>query len=292
MMSLTVRRMLDDGWTNFTCQEWGELSGMNAIDARDACDYLLQHRLIRNISDRKFHAVYAFLNNQPANSAYAKGKASEADADGKITLDREMNTARPSKALIAQLKEVLSREMGARRQCISGILLNMIEKKVFAFRTEDVIREYNIPKSTCNNMLRDAVNLGFLRKEPCKGGKAHYLYVINQRRKQGIRSEGLTKTQREIITALYNTFKTSEFNVFEGSTVVSQQAGSLSFHLHNLAQRGILNARPGNGGAFHYSLAVNPDKNPICFLSENSHSREATSPSWPAAAVSYAAASA
>ena len=203
-----------------------------------------------------------------------------------------MNTARPSKALIAQLKEMLSGELGERNQRISRILLSMIEKGVYSFRAQEVARSYNMPKSTCISTLRTAANLGFIRKEPCSDETGCYQYVINRERKMGVRSDGLTKTQRGILTALYNTFTTGEFSIREGAAVTSQLEGTLAFHMHNFVQCGILKAREGKGNAGYYTFIVTPNNHPLCFLHESRNNRKTVSSSMPAAAISYAAASA
>ena len=42
----TIHDLQDQGINAFTCNEWMGYSGLSAIKARDACDYMLQHRLV------------------------------------------------------------------------------------------------------------------------------------------------------------------------------------------------------------------------------------------------------
>ena len=149
-----------------------------------------------------------------------------------------------------------------------------------------------MPKSTCISTLRTAVNLGFLHKEPARGESCHYLYVINMKRTTGIRGDALTHKQKEILTALYQKFKSWEFSVRDGAKVVPLQENSLAFHLHNFAQCGILTVHEGAGRADYYTFVATPKRNPDCFLTESSHVRAQSTSSSTSAVISIAAASA
>ena len=149
-----------------------------------------------------------------------------------------------------------------------------------------------MPNSTCIGTLRTALNLGFLHKEPARGGTAHYLYVINTERATGVRGDGLSHKQKELLTALYQNFKTGEFSVYDGAKVVPYKEGTLASHIHNFTQCGILTVRKCPGQADLFTFAVTPERNPDCFLSQPTQARlQGVSSSMPAV-IPLAAASA
>ena len=108
---------------------------------------------------------------------------------------------------------MLSGVLGERGKKSAFVLLSFIERGIYSFTTRAVMEKFNMPHSTCVNTLKTAVNLGFLRKELARGGTAHYLYVINMERATGVRGDGLSHKQKELLTALYQNFKTGEFSV-------------------------------------------------------------------------------
>ena len=253
----------------------------------DACDYLISHRLVHNVSTQQRSAVYVFSHLEEKKIT----DPSEPAGPPAETLISEPGDP-PSKALISELQEMLTGVLGERKKNIASILLSFIEKGVYSFRTGTVMKDFDMPKSTCISTLRTAVNLGFLHKEPARRESCHYLYVINMKRTTGIRGDALTHKQKEILTALYQKFKSWEFSVRDGTKVVPLQENSLAFHLHNFAQCGILTVREGAGRADYYTFAVTPKRNPDCFLAEPSHVRAQSTSSSTSAVIPMAAASA
>lgn len=260
---------------------------MSLVRTRDACDYLVSHRLVHNVSTQQRSAVYVFSHLEEKKIA---DPSEPADQPAEALISEPGDP--PSKALISELQEMLTGVLGERKKNIASILLSFIEKGVYSFRTGTVMKDFNMPKSTCISTLRTAVNLGFLHKEPARGESCHYLYVINMKRTTGIRGDALTHKQKEILTALYKKFKSWEFSVRDGAKVVPLQENSLAFHLHNFAQCGILTVHEGAGRADYYTFVATPKRNPDCFLTESSHVRAQSTSSSTSAVIPMAAASA
>ena len=269
----SIQQMLKDGKTSFTRQEWMEKTGMSRIRTRVVCDYLVSHKLVDNVSTNKHCALYVF-----SHLGGNKDDASEPEA-------------RPSETMISELHEMLRGERGVREKSIGTILLSFIEKGIYSFRARTVMQDFSISKNTCTHTLRAALNLGYLHKEADWREGGHYLYVINRERATGSRADGLTQRQKEILTALYRKYKSSEFSVLDGAEVISLHENSTAFHLHNFAQCGILTVRKGLGRADHYTFAVTPKQCPDCFLNEPSHERAQSVSSSMSAIIPLAAAS-
>ncbi len=268
----TVQKMLSNGITSFTRHEWMEQAGMSWGRTRVVCDYLLSHRLVRNVSTDPHRAVYVFPNWEEDKT----GISEPADP--------------PSRTLSSELQEMLTGKLGEREKIIGSILLNFIEKGIYSFRASAVMQDFHLSKNTCISTLRAAINLGFLHKESARGEKGHWIYVINTERTTGIRSDGLTHRQKEILTKLYQKFTCREFSIRDGAEVVLLQEKSLFFHLHNCVQCGILTVRGGMGRADYYTFATTPKRHPDCFLSESYHTRPASTPSSVSMTIPLAAA--
>lgn len=283
----TIQVMISNGVTSFTRQEWMKQTGMSLVRTRDACDYLVSHRLVHNVSTQQRSAVYVFSHLEEKKIA---DPSEPADQPAEALISEPGDP--PSEALISELQEMLTGVLGERKKNIASILLSFIEKGVYSFRTGTVMKNFDMPKSTCISTLRTAVNLGYLHKEPAQGESCHYLYVINMKRTTGIRGDALTHKQKEILTALYQKFKSWEFSVRDGTKVVPLQENSLAFHLHNFAQCGILTVHEGAGRADYYTFVATPKRNPDCFLTESSHVRAQSTSSSTSAVIPMAAASA
>lgn len=283
----TIQVMISNGVTSFTRQEWMKQTGMSLVRTSDACDYLVSHRLVHNVSTQQRSAVYVFSHLEEKKIA---DPSEPADQPAEALISEPGDP--PSEALISELQEMLTGVLGERKKNIASILLSFIEKGVYSFRTDTVMKNFDMPKSTCISTLRTAVNLGYLHKEPAQGESCHYLYVINMKRTTGIRGDALTHKQKEILMALYQKFKSWEFSVRDGTKVVPLQENSLAFHLHNFAQCGILTVHEGAGRADYYTFVATPKRNPDCFLTESSHVRAQSTSSSTSAVIPMAAASA
>lgn len=268
-----VRIILAKGKTGFTRKEWMKFSGMSEVRSRDSCDYLLSRRLIRNSSPLKTSAEYVFTHLQEND-------------------DHHPDAKRPSVDLIRQLREMANNETNKGSQRVCSILLDLVEKGVYAFSAQDVARAYNIGKSTSGGHLRCAVNLGFVHMEKSRTIHQSPLYVFNHDRVMGVRWNCLTKKQREMITMLYDVCKTREFSVRDAAAITSLSESSMVYHLHHFVQCGIMKARTELGKKDAYSLATTPKRHPSCFLQEDPTDEQGVSPSSVSVKYPYAAAGA
>ena len=278
----TIRDLQNKGINAFTCNKWMEYSGLSAIKARDACDYMLQHRLVINISHIKNRALYAFVGSQEAQDYLASSPEPAPVPDTEpIPAD-----------LISRLHEMSSPEASEKEQRISAILLQLYAKGVYSFAAEEFEREFRLSRNVCANTLRSAINLGLLNREPGRSNKGHYCYSFNRKPVRDIRSDDLTPGQRTVLTTLYTAFRNHHFSVQEGAKVCHLQDSGFIFHANNFIERGILTAEKKMGRVYAFAFATSPQKSPECFDNENSPSHHQTSSSLSAASIPMAAASA
>ena len=278
----TIHDLQDQGINAFTCNEWMGYSGLSAIKARDACDYMLQHRLVINISLTKKRALYAFIGSQEAQDYLTSSP------EPTPVVDSEPIPA----ALISRLHEMASPEASDKEQRISAILLSLYEKGVYSFAAEEFEREFRLSRNVCANTLRSAINLGLLSREPGRSNKGHYRYSFNRKPVQDVRSDELTPGQRTVLTTLYVAFKNHHFSVQEGAKVCHLQDSGFIFHANNFMERGILTAEKKMGRVYAFAFATNPQKNPECFTHEDTVISHHTSSSLSATPIPMAAASA
>ena len=256
LIASTVREMLAKGVTTFTTDDWKELLGINPKRARDDCYYMRQSGIIQPIS----------LNTRPIKYGFIGSCA--------VPFKGGENCGRPSEEMIAELKEIESDHDKEHARKMATILLQLIDKGKYEFTEEEVAEAYGLPQSTCNNLLRRCVNLGFLHRIPLRNGKGNCRYSFLHDKEVGIRGNGLTRLQKTILTALYDEFGEGGFTLYNAAAYIGQKSNSLSFHIQSFAQRGILQVENGRGGAILYTFATTPEEHPECFSDELMKRRE------------------
>lgn len=190
------------------------------------------------------------------------------------------------------MHEMASPEASEKEQRISAILLNLYKKGVYSFAAEEFEREFHLTRNVSANTLRSAINLGLLSREPGRNNKGHYCYTFNRKPVQDVRSDDLTLGQRTVLTTLYIAFKNHHFSVQEGAKVCRLQDSGFIFHANNFVERGILVTERKMGRINAFAFATNPQKNPECFINENTITHRQASSSLPTAPIPMAAASA
>lgn len=278
----TIHDLQDQGINAFTCNEWMGYSGLSAIKARDACDYMLQHRLVINISLTKKRALYAFVGSMEAMDFLTSSPEPASISD----------TEPVPADLISRLHEMSSPEASEKEQRLGAILLQLYEKGIYSFTAEEFEREFHLTRNVSANTLRSAINLGLLSREPGHSNKAHYCYTFNRKPVQDVRSDELTLGQRTVLTTLYIAFKNHHFSVQEGAKVCRLQDSGFIFHANNFVERGILVTERKMGRINAFAFATNPQKNPECFINENTITHRQASSPLPTAPIPMAAASA
>ena len=278
----TIHDLQRQGINAFTCNEWMGYSGLNAIKARDACDYMLQHKLVINISHTKKRALYAIIGSQEVQDYLTAVPAPTSVVESEPIPEE----------LISRLHEMSSPEASEKERRISAILLHLYEKGIYYFDADDFEREFRLSRNVSANTLRSAIYFGLLSREPERTSKGLSCYSFNRKPVQDVRSDDLTPGQRTVLTTLYNAFKNHHFSVQEGAKLCHLQDSGFVFHAHNFVERGILTAEKKMGRINAFAFAINPQKNPECFTHENTVSSYQTSGSLSTAPIPMAAASA
>ena len=281
-IATTIHHLQEKEINSFTCNEWMGYSGLSAIKARDACDYMLQHRLVINISLTKKRALYAFVGSQEAQSYLAS------NPEPTPAVDTEPVPA----DLISRLHQMASPEASEKEQRISAILLCLYEKGVYSFGAEEFEREFRLSRNVSANTLRSAINLGLLSREQARNSNGHYCYSFNRKPMQDVRSDELTLGQRTILTKLYVAFKNHHFSTQEGAKLCHLQDSGFIFHANNFVERGILTTERKLGRINTFAFATNPQKNPECFVNENTANHHQSSSSLSTTSIPMVAASA
>lgn len=250
--------------------------------SRDACDYLVAHKLVVNLSQVRNRSEYMFTLQKEGPLEEEMVNVEVPDGDY-------------SPVLIARLQKMVTAGSSERDQRIGSFILNMIDNSTERFSTEDWVEAFHVTKPVYTNDLRRAVNFGLLRKENPRGNCTHYTYVIPKGPYEEVRCSDLTKIQRELLGKIHRQFKKDEFTVRDASRVTGCSETSISFHLSNFAERGIMavhNHPEFPGHAQGYSLAIFPKDHPDCFMPETEHIASTVGGGYTADRAPIAAASA
>ena len=282
----TVREMLAKGITQFSRSDWADMSGMEWKRMCDACDYLVQHKLVVNMSGHRNRSEYVFTlpENEPEQKKNANVEAPVVAPDDEY-----------SPVLLARLREMAADKSSARNQRIGTFVLDILDRGIERFTVEDWVNAFHLTKPVYTNDLRRAVNLGLLRKKNACGQSTYCTYEVPTGPYQDVRCSDLTKTQCNLLGRIYSHFKKNEFTVHEGAVAIGCSETSFDFHLTNFAERGIMTVHkhpeyPGH--AQGYSLAILPKDYPECFRRETHHNAASGGTGYAAERVPLAAASA
>ena len=278
----TIHHLQDQGINSFTCNDWIGYSGLNAIKARDACDYMLQHKLVISIRMAKNRSLYAFVGSQEAQDYLDASSRTATEADLEPIPD----------ALIRRLHEMSSPKASEKDQRISRYLLALYEKGIYSFTAKAFEKEFHLTRNACANAVRSALNLGLLIRELRRDSKGNYFYSLNRKPAPDIRTDSLTPNQRTILATLYTAFKNHHFSTQEGAKVCNLQDCGFAFHALNFVERGIMTVEKKPGPVNTFALTTNPQKNPECFAQENTAHLCPASSSLSTAPIPMAAASA
>jgi len=227
----------------------------------DACDYLVAHKLVVNLNKSGNRSEYMFTLQEEGPLEEEMVNVEVPDGDY-------------SPVLIARLQKMVTAGSSERDKRIGGFILNMIDKSIERFSTEDWVEAFHVTKPVYTYDLRRAVNFGLLRKENPHGNCTHYTYVIPKGPYEEVRCSNLTKTQRELLGKIHSHFKKDEFTIRDASRATGCSETTISFHLSNFAERGIMavhNHPEFPGHAQGYNLAIIPKDHPDCFMPETEH---------------------
>jgi hypothetical protein len=160
-IAATVREMLAKGITRFSRADWAEMTGMDKKQMCDACDYLVAHKLVVNLSQFRNRSEYMFTLQEEGPLEEEMVSVEVPDGDY-------------SPLLIAHLQKMVTAGSSERDQRIGSFILNMIDNSIERFSTEDWVEAFHVTKPVYTNDLRRAVNFGLLRKENPRGNSTHY----------------------------------------------------------------------------------------------------------------------
>ena len=278
----TVRGMLEDGITRFSRADWAAITRMDKKDVSDACDYLVSHKLVVNVSQHHNHSEYVFT--LPGIEQVQE------ETESKLQSEEEY-----SPLLITRLQEMVTGNSTERDQRIGTFILNMLDNDIERITTRDWVDAFHVTKQVYTSDLRRAVNLGLLRKENGRGMGTRCSYVVPKGPYSNVRCLDLTRLQQEMLGKLYACFKKKEFTIREAAKGIGCNEFSLDFHLSNFVERGIMETHehpeyPGRAQGF--SFLVSPNDHPQCFNLDAGHSVASSGSGYNAELVPMAAASA
>ena len=147
---------------------------------------------------------------------------------------------------------------------IGRYLLDLICSGKQGFISRDWEESGHFPKSTVRNYITKALGMGLIRLRRSCGGTTN-IYFISPNECPSIRTDSMTKTQRECLTHLYEIFCSKEFTLNEGGKAMNWSSSSLYNYVHVFMDRGIMSVRRDQGQIYYYSIKVTPETNPECF---------------------------
>ncbi len=145
-------------------------------------------------------------------------------------------------------------------------------------------------QSGYNNDLRKAAAMGLITKVGTSMNR-FAVYEINSSLLRGIREEGLTRLQKEMLEQIHAIFGTERFTVSECAARLQQETSALKYYLDLFVDRSILSVRRQGSRPGIYELRVSPQTHPNCFMCQPvpSSPAEWTNPA-PMAAAPHASA--
>ena len=259
-----VRRMSAQGFRRFTKDDWMEYTGMNKAQTSNACDYLVSHGMVINISVARNYAIYVFEDGQ------TDGETFEVEAQ------QFEETIFPV-SVIKRLEEMAAKGESEDIRRIGAILLQRIRQGFRTVGPEDIEKAYGLGESACTKVLMAAINLGVLCKGAQRDKDGRITYAISCQLPQKLRPEGLTTSQKRILTELYAEYKDRRFSTSEGAKVCHSQLSGFTYHMRNLSMRGILDAERHPNGPSYFTFAITPEQYPQCFLPDMAKGQHTTS---------------
>ena len=261
-----VRRMSVQGFRRFTKNDWMEYTGMNKAQTTNACDYLVSHGMVLNISVARNYAIYVFEDGQTNEETFRAEPQKIEEQTFPVSV-------------IKRLEEMAAKGESEDIRRIGTTLLQKIRQGLRTVGPEDIEKAYGLGESACTKVLMAAINLGVLCKGAQRDKDGRITYAINYQLPQKLRPEGLTTSQKRILTELYTEFKNRRFSTSEGAKVCHSQLSGFTYHMRNLSQRGILDAERQPNGPSYFTFAITPDQYPQCFLGEKSEEHHNSSSS-------------
>ena len=255
-----IRHTIAQGRMEFTTQQLGEMTGLDWKHARRMCDKMIGDKMIINLTPNKRTGIFRFnLRTVEIKDSPSK----ELLDDDPPWDDSPLDPTPELREYIRSLGYDSENEM---EQRIGRFLLKMIEKGIHQFTSQDYGQGSGRTKSGITHDLRKAQNLGLIRPIAAKKGGNQCIYELNMTMPEKIRTDELTELQKSCMTKLYDRFARKPFTVEKAARVLETKGSSASFHLTNLAERGILNTDGIPGHPMSYTFAVTPKEHPECFL--------------------------
>lgn len=285
-----LRKMIADGKRDFTCDEYAEELGISKKIVYGILGRFVKRGLIIGAganANRRYCVTLRDCGAQTTDESkeiLAEDETVTAAAVGGVL---EEHTVEASPQMLTLLEQMASENATPRDQRIGTFLLNAIREGKTEFETSDWATAFDETESQCLEDMRKAANMGLIQRSGT--GVARTRCRICFQPPLGIRSNDLSQQQKELITKIYDACGKNGFRLTEIAEQLNISSKTVSYHIGNLRERGILAAEHLNRNSFDYALRVTPGSHPECFVPEEEIPEAPSNNTEPAAVLSAVA---
>lgn len=244
----TILHLAEQGYQTFLRSDWPGLTGIPKDRANDTCDIMLKRGIIINENPRRHLAEYRINVVPPSQDTPDPPPAEHAPV-------HEEGAEAP------QTPGTLT----AQEQRIAAFLEQKKQNGQTQFTSDEWMRQFHMTQSGYNNDLRKAAAMGLITKVGTSKNR-FAVYEINSSLLRGIREEGLTRLQKEMLEQIHAIFGTERFTVSECAARLQQETSALKYYLDLFVDRSILSVRRQGSRPSIYELRVSPQTHPNCFI--------------------------
>lgn len=244
----TILSLARQGYRTFLRCDWPRLTGIPKDRANDTCDVMLKRGIIVNENPGRHMAEYR-INVVPT----ARDESLPPQDDHAVE-PQETDKKSPAPCVVS-----------AQEQRIASFLTQKRQNGETQFTSDEWMRRFSLTQSGYNNDIRKAVAMGLITRVGVSRNR-FAVYEINSSPPGGIREEGLTRTQREMIEHIHESFGTGKFTASECAAKLRQETSALKYYLDLFVNRSILNVQHQSSRPGIYELRVTPQTHPACFI--------------------------
>lgn len=244
----TILRLAEQGYRTFLRADWPRLTGIPKDRANDTCNVMLKRGIIINENPRRHLAEYRINVVPPSQDTPDPPPAEHA----------------PVHEEGAEAPQTLG-TLTAQEQRIAAFLEQKKQNGQTQFTSDEWMRQFHMTQSGYNNDLRKAAAMGLITKVGTSMNR-FAVYEINSSLLRGIREEGLTRLQKEMLEQIHAIFGTERFTVSECAARLQQETSALKYYLDLFVDRSILSVRRQGSRPSIYELRVSPQTHPNCFI--------------------------
>ena len=243
-----VRKAISDGMLSFTNTQWSEHFGIPIEKTKTEMAMLQRYKLVSWKRTQNGAALYTFKTKPEPE--LRQNETGGSDIEDVLKAITAQSSSEKEKTAVQVLREMLNQgieSFGSRRwQKMSGVI-----------------------PYTADSALNFAADRGLVT---AKGEGVGRVYTVCKTVQSGMRSFGLSETQRDFLGKLYSEYKGEPFTAKDairltghGRSFVATQAQHFSNRMliENISERGNVNL---------YRIMVTPESHPECFPVQTSKS--------------------